>query len=282
MASGGVVVTGVSSGIGRACALELDRRGLRVFGGVRAEGDAESIRREASDRFAPLILDVTDADAISRARETVERALGSEPLAGVVNNAGIAVGGPLEALRIEDLRRQLEVNTIAPVAVTQAFIPRLRASRGRVVNISSIGGRVAQPFLGPYSASKFGLEALSDALRRELLPWGIHVALIEPGNVKTRIWEKGNSQLEEFRARATEEQMRLYSGNLGRMEKMIEMAERNGVAPEKVAGAVAHALTADRPRTRYLVGPDARVQLSIDRALPTRLVDRLYARFLRG
>jgi NAD(P)-dependent dehydrogenase (short-subunit alcohol dehydrogenase family) len=168
------------------------------------------------------------------------------------------------------------------VAVTQAFIPRLRASRGRVVNISSIGGRVAQPFLGPYSASKFGLEALSDALRRELLPWGIHVALIEPGNVKTRIWEKGTSQLEEFRARATEEQMRLYGGNLGRMEKMIEMADRNGVAPEKVAGAVAHALTADRPRTRYLVGPDARVQLSIDRALPTRLVDRLYARFLRG
>lgn len=280
--AGGVVVTGVSSGIGRACALELERRGFRVFGGVRSEEDAESIRSEASERFMPLILDVTDSEAIAAARDTVERELGDEPLAGIVNNAGIGAGGPLEALDIAELRRVLEVNTVAPVAVTQAFIPRLRASRGRVVNVSSVGGRVAVPFLGPYSASKYGLEALSDSLRRELLPWGIHVALIEPGNVKTRIWEKGTSQLEEFRARSTEAQMRLYGANLEQMGKAIALADRRGIAPEKVARAVAHALTAERPRTRYLIGPDARVQIAIDRALPTRVVDRLYARLMRG
>src|SRR3954470_16636677 len=196
--AGGIVVTGVSSGIGRAAALELDRRGYRVFGGVRIPEDGESVRSEASERFMPLILDVTDTDAISRARETVERELGSEPLVGVVNNAGVGSGGPMEALDVDELRKTLEINTVAPVAVTQAFIPRLRASRGRVVNISSIGGRIAQPFLGPYSASKFALEALSDTMRRELRPWGVQVALIEPGNVKTRIWEKGRSQVEEL------------------------------------------------------------------------------------
>src|SRR3954470_19107183 len=245
--AGGIVVTGVSSGIGRAAALELDRRGYRVFGGVRIPEDGESVKSEASERFTPLILDVTDADAITRARETVEAALGDEALAGVVNNAGVGSGGPIEALEIDTLRQTLEINTVAPVAVTQAFIPRLRASGGRVVNISSIGGRIAQPFLGPYSASKFALEALSDTMRRELLPWGIRVALIEPGNVKTAIWEKATSQVETFRANATEEHNRLYVANIARMAKVVELAERTGVPPQKVADAVAHALTSDRP-----------------------------------
>src|SRR4051794_2098650 len=262
--AGGVVITGVSSGIGQAATLELDRRGFRVFGGVRKEDDAEAVRGAASGRFTPLLLDVTNADAIARARETVERELGSEPLAGVVNNAGIGVGGPLEAVDMDDLRRQFEVNTIAPVAVTQAFLPRLRASKGRVVNISSIGGRVAQPFLGPYAASKFALEALSDVMRRELLPWGIHVALIEPGNVKTPIWEKATSQVDAFRENASEEHNHLYGANLARMAKVVDLAERTGVPAQNVAVAVAHALTADRPRTRYLIGRDARIQLALD------------------
>jgi NAD(P)-dependent dehydrogenase (short-subunit alcohol dehydrogenase family) len=279
---GGVVLTGVSSGIGRACALDLDRRGFRVFGGVRREEDAESLRREASARFTPLLLDVTDADAIARARETVERDLGGEPLAGVVNNAGVGIGGPLETLDIDDLRRQFEINTFAPVAVTQAFVPRLRASRGRVVNMSSIGGRVSQPFLGPYSASKFALESLSDVLRRELLPWGIHVAIVEPGSVKTPIWDKAASQVDAIRANASEDELRLYGRSIERMGKIVEMTARNAVAPEKVARAVAHALTSARPRTRYMVGADARVQLFVEKALPTRLVDRLMARLVRG
>jgi NAD(P)-dependent dehydrogenase (short-subunit alcohol dehydrogenase family) len=276
----GIVITGVSSGIGRAAALELDRRGYRVFGGVRKEEDAESVRNEASERFTPLLLDVTDADAIARARDTVDGALGDEPLAGVVNNAGVGSGGPIEALDMDELRQTLEINTVAPVAVTQAFIPRLRASRGRVVNISSIGGRISQPFLGPYSASKYALEALSDVMRRELRPWGIRVALVEPGNVKTRIWEKGQSQVDEMRASADPEIMERYGANLTRMEKFIKLAERNGVEPEKVAKVIAHALTSDRPRTRYLVGVDARVQLAIDTALPTRAADRLFGKML--
>jgi NAD(P)-dependent dehydrogenase (short-subunit alcohol dehydrogenase family) len=279
---GGVLVTGASSGIGHACALDLDRRGFRVFAGVRREEDADALRREASERLKTVMLDVTDATAIARVRETVDGDLGEQPLAGVVNNAGTGVGGPLEKLDLDDLRRQFEINTIAPVAVTQAFIPRLRASRGRVVNMSSVGGRVGQPFLGPYSASKFALEALSDVMRRELLRWGIHVALIEPGNIKTRIWEKGASQVDAIRAKADAEEMRLYGANIDRMEKVVKLADRSGAPPEKVARAVAHALTAARPRTRYLVGADARVQLAIEKGLPTRLVDRLFARLAGG
>ena len=277
----GIVVTGTSSGIGREIALDLDRRGFRVFAGVRREEDAEAIRAEGSDRLTPLLLDVTDADAIAAARDTVEGELGGQPLRGLVNNAGIGVGGPLETIDIDDLRRQLEINTVAPIAVTQAFLPLLRASRGRVVNISSVGGRVAQPFLGPYSASKYALEALSDVLRRELRPWGIHVALIEPGNVKTRIWEKGTSQVEEIRARANPEELALYGRNLDRMDRVIKLADRTGAPPAKVSKAVVHALTADRPKPRYLVGVDARLQLALVNGLPTRAADRLLA-FMAG
>jgi len=280
--AGGVLVTGASSGIGEASALDLDRRGFRVFAGVRKEEDAEGITRAGSGRLTPVMLDVTDADAISRAREIVERGLEGEPLAGIVNNAGVGVGGPIEMLDLDDLRRQFEINTIAPVAVTQAFLPALRASRGRVVNMSSVGGRIGQPFLGPYSASKFALEALSDVMRRELRRWGIHVALVEPGNVKTRIWEKGATQAAEIRGRASEEELRLYGASMDRMEKVIKLADRTGAPADKVAKAVAHALTSDRPRTRYLVGVDARVQLAVAKGLPTRLVDRLFARVAGG
>jgi NAD(P)-dependent dehydrogenase (short-subunit alcohol dehydrogenase family) len=278
----GVVITGASSGIGHACALDLDRRGFRVFGGVRKEEDAEALRGAGSERLTPLMIDVTDADAVTRAREEVDAALGDEPLAGVVNNAGIGVGGPLEFTPIEELRRQLEVNTVAPVDVARAFLPRLRASRGRIVNMGSVGGRVGQPFLGPYSASKFALAGLSEAWRRELLPWGIHVALIEPGNIKTRIWEKGSSQVEELRANLPDEGRRLYGSNIDRMEKVIRFADRTGASPDKVARAVAHALTSKRPRARYMVGADARVQNALDKALPTRLVDRALTRFAGG
>ena len=272
---GGVLVTGSSTGIGRACALDLARRGFRVFAGVRREEDAEALR---GDGLATVMLDVTDADAIARVRDEIDGALAEEPLAGIVNNAGVGIGGPIEAVDLDDLRRQLEINTIAPVAVTQAFLPRLRAARGRVVNMGSVGGRVSQPFLGPYSASKYALEALSDVMRRELRPWGIKVAIVEPGNIKTRIWEKGASQVDEMRERMTPEQHELYGRNLERMEKIIKFADRSGAPPEKVAKAVAHALTSDRPRARYLVGADARVQLALEKGLPTPVVDRLMAK----
>ena len=272
---GGVLVTGASSGIGRACALELTRRGFRVFAGVRKEADAEALRGEG---LMPVLLDVTDAQALARVRDEIDRDLGRSPLAGIVNNAGVGIGGPLETVDLDDLRRQLEINTIAPVAVTQAFLPRLRRSRGRIVNMGSVGGRVSQPFLGPYSASKYALEALSDVMRRELRPWGIRVAIVEPGNIKTRIWEKGVAQVDEMRARMTPEQLELYGHNLERMEKIIRFADRSGAPPEKVARAVAHALTSERPRARYLIGADARVQLALEKGLPTAVADRLMAK----
>jgi NAD(P)-dependent dehydrogenase (short-subunit alcohol dehydrogenase family) len=276
--NGGVIITGASSGIGRACALHLDQRGFQVLATVRKQDDALALEHAGSDRLTPLLLDVTDEDAPARLRAAVDEELRDAPLRGVVNNAGIGAGGPLETIDVDELRKTLEVNAIAPIAIAQALIPRLRESRGRVVNMSSIGGRISQPFLGPYSASKYALEALSDALRRELQPWGIHVALIEPGNVKTRIWEKGASMVEEVRASASEDELRLYGRNLDRMERFTRLADRTGAKPERVAKVVEHALTSDRPRVRYLVGPDARVQLALARALPTRVFDRMMGR----
>jgi NAD(P)-dependent dehydrogenase (short-subunit alcohol dehydrogenase family) len=280
--TGVVVITGASSGIGRACALDLARRGFRVFATVRKDEDAAALKADAPARLTPVLADVTQADDVQRLHEEVEAGLHGAPLRGVVNNAGIGVGGPLEFLAIDELRRQFEVNTFAPLAVTQPFVARLRESRGRVVNVTSIGGRVAQPFLGPYSASKFALEALTEVMRRELLPWGIHVAAIEPGNVKTRIWEKGASMVEQMKAEMGDDERRLYGANIERMERVIRLADRTGAKPEKVAKAVAHALTAEKPKPRYLVGADARVQLALDRLLPSRAADRLMSRVAGG
>lgn len=271
-----VVVTGASSGIGRACALDLDRRGFRVLATVRKQDDADALKREASGRLTTLILDVTDGGAPAQIRAAVEAA--DAPLRGVVNNAGVASGGPLETIDLDAVRQAFEVNTFAPIAVTQALVPALRSSRGRVVNMSSIGGRIGQPFLGPYSGSKYALEALSDSLRRELQPWGIRVVLIEPGTMKTRIWDKGTAMVDEVRSGANAEELRLYGRNLDRMQRVTRLANRTGAPPERVARAVAKALTSDHPRTRYLVGPDAHVLLALDRLLPTRAFDRLMAR----
>jgi NAD(P)-dependent dehydrogenase (short-subunit alcohol dehydrogenase family) len=276
--TGAVVITGASSGIGRACALDLARRGFRVFATVRKEEDAAALKADAPTRLTPVIADVTQPDDIARLRATVVEELHGTPLRGVVNNAGVGVGGPLEFLDIDEIRNQFEVNTFAPIAVTQPFIALLRESRGRVVNITSIGGRVAQPLLGPYCASKFALEALSEVMRRELLPWGIHVAAIEPGNIKTRIWEKGASMVEQRKATMGDEERRLYLANLERMERVVRFAHRTGAKPEKVAKAVAHALTAEKPKPRYVVGADAWVQLALERLLPSRVSDRMMSR----
>src|SRR5216117_2533512 len=180
--NGGVVVTGASTGFGAAIARHLADRGFRVFGTVRRAVDEVALAR---DGVTPVRMDVTDTASIMRAQGEVERALGATPLIALVNNAGIPAAGPLELFPLDDLRRVLEVNLIGVVAVTQAFLPLLKASRGRIVNISSVAGRGALPFIGPYAASKFGLEAVSDSLRRELLPFGVRVVVIEPGSFKT-------------------------------------------------------------------------------------------------
>src|SRR3954454_3243317 len=192
-----VLVTGASTGIGRATALRLDGAGWQVFAGVRKEEDAASLRAEASERLSPLILDVTDAGQIAAAAEVIEREADGG-LDGLVNNAGVAVPGPLETVPLEDLRHQLEVNLVAYVAVTQAMLPQIRRAEGRVVFLSSIGGRIAFPFGGPYHASKFATEAIGDVSRKKLRPWGLRVSLVEPGSIDTPIWERGQRKGEEI------------------------------------------------------------------------------------
>jgi NAD(P)-dependent dehydrogenase (short-subunit alcohol dehydrogenase family) len=276
--SGGVLITGASTGIGEATALRLDRSGFRVFAGVRKAEDGERLRNAGSERLRVIDpLDVTEGDQIAAAAALVETELGSEPLRGIVNNAGIGIGGPLEALDLDDFRRTLEVNTTGQLAVTKAFLPLLRRSRGRVVNMTSIGGRVAQPFAGPYVASKFALEAVTDVLRVELLEWGIDVIAIEPGTIATPIWEKSSREADGVLAKLTPELRDLYAKRLAKMAKVLERQTKRGASPDKVADAVEKALTASRPRTRYLVG-DAYVLVALKTVLPTRLLDRLLYR----
>src|SRR3954465_6295104 len=204
---GGVLVTGASTGIGETTALGLQKAGFRVFAGVRKPEDGDRLRAAGVTVVQPF--DVTQADDIAAAARTVEEALDGTPLRGIVNNAGIGIGGPLEALDLDDFRRTIEVNTTSQLAVTKAFLPLLRKSKGRIVNMSSIGGRVAQPFAGPHIASKFALEAVSDVLRAELLGWDIDVIAIEPGTIATPIWEKSSREAENVLSKLAPEQREL-------------------------------------------------------------------------
>jgi NAD(P)-dependent dehydrogenase (short-subunit alcohol dehydrogenase family) len=274
-----VVITGASTGIGRASALEMDSRGFHVFPGVRRDEDAEALRAERPS-LEPIRIDVTDADSIAAARDRVAEVVGESGLAGLVNNAGIAVPGPLEHLPIDELRRQLEVNLVGQVAVTQAFMPLLRSARGRIVNIGSIGGRVALPLMGPYAASKHAIEGISDSLRRELRPWGIQVSVVRPGPIATDIWERGNANADELLERMPDAQVHYGQAIQGARDWAAQRA-REAVPPSAVAEVVAHALTADKPRTRYLVGPQARVLAALRAVLPDRWLDALLERAAR-
>jgi NAD(P)-dependent dehydrogenase (short-subunit alcohol dehydrogenase family) len=279
MASGAVVITGTSTGIGRACALRLDAAGFDVFATVRRDDDAEHLRAEAPGVHA-LVADVTDESAVAAAAREVEQAVGDRGVAGLVNNAGMSVGGPLEFLPLDDLRRQLEVNLIAQVGVTQAFLPAIRRARGRIVNMTSVGGRIANPFLGPYHASKWGLEAVTESLRKELRPWGIHVIAIEPGTIDTEIWRKGTEQAEELAAGLPPEGHALYDDKI---PKMLEMARRlasHAIPADRVAKAVERALTVRRPRARYVVGIDARALITANQVLPSRAMDAIESRVM--
>ncbi|HSF83320.1 MAG TPA: SDR family oxidoreductase [Anaerolineales bacterium] len=273
----GVVVTGASTGIGEAVALHLDTLGFRVFAGVRKTSDGVNLARRASKRFIPIILDVTDQDGIDASAAQVGQAMGDKGLVGLVNNAGIAVASPLEFIPIPDMRRQLEVNVIGQLAVTQAYMPLLRQGQGRIVFVSSISGRVAAPFLGPYAISKFALEALSDALRRELLLWGMHVAVIQPGRIVTPIWEKSLAAADELAARLSPG-AQLYYGEAMEINRERIARRRGGTPVERVAEATAHALTSARPKTRYLVGWDARFGALLGWLLSDRWLDSLIAR----
>lgn len=273
-----VVVTGASSGIGRAIALYLSDRGWSVFAGVRRGEDATSLRA-ADSSIVPLLIDVTDAESVRRAVADVRAQLDGVPLCGLVNNAGVAGGGPVEFLSLDELRAMLEVNVVGVVAVTQAFLPLLRESRGRVAVMGSISGRLAYPYLSPYAMSKKAVSALCDSLRVELRPWSIAVSLIEPGTIDTPIWDKSRRRLGEQFAAWPAEADELYGGMVSAMRVIIDETVPHAIPAVRVAEVVERALTSRRPRTRYLVGLDARL-ISVISRMPDRARDTLLGRVL--
>jgi NAD(P)-dependent dehydrogenase (short-subunit alcohol dehydrogenase family) len=277
---GAIVITGASTGIGEACALRLDA-GFTVFAGVRKDADADRLRRQGSSRLTPIRLDVTDESTIDAARQQVAAAVGRSGIAGLVNNAGIGLGGPIEFLPVDEWRTQFEVNVFGTIAVTQAFMPLIRQGRGRIVVIGSIAGRFASPFIGPYCASKHALEAFTDALRFELKPWKIDVAIVEPGSIATPIWDKAEGTFERLKRELPAQALELYADALAAIDAFTKDAAKRGIPPDVVAKAVQHALTAKRPKTRYLVGTDARLQAAASTVLPDRVLDRLISSRLK-
>lgn len=268
-----VVITGASTGIGAACALHLARLGFLVFAGVRKLQDGATLQQQEGSGLIPLLLDVTDGDTIRKAQAIVAERVGSVGLYGLVNNAGIAVVGPLEAVPIQDLRRQLETNVIGQIAVTQAFLPLIRKARGRIVNMGSIAGRGAMPLMGPYSGSKFALEAMTDALRLELQQWGIEVSIVEPGAIATPIWEKSGKDAADLETAMPIEIRTMYTALVAAVRKVVGEAAKRAISVDAVAEAVEHSLTASRPKTRYLVGTDAKLRALMIKLLPDRLSD---------
>lgn len=269
---GGILVTGVSSGIGRAIALELLQAEFHVFGTVRQPEDGRYL---ADAGGTPLLMDVTDAVSINRARAELEAALGNQPLVGLVNNAGIAICAPWECVALDDLRYQLEVNVVGVAAVCQAFLPRLHRGKGRIVMISSPSGHVAAPVMGPYCCSKFALEAMADSLRRELLFQGVKVISLVVGTTNTLIVDKARRLVMGRYAKA------LRAGAFGRFAEIAEHMERGGLPPEVVARAVRKVLTAKRPPAHlWVVRERAKTWLFL--RLPERLKDRLYVKHVFG
>jgi NAD(P)-dependent dehydrogenase (short-subunit alcohol dehydrogenase family) len=273
--AGTVIVTGASSGIGEACALRLARGDFDVVAGVRNDEDAERAGA-LHERVRPVKIDVADEASVAAAAQEV----GGGPIAGLVNNAGISVTGPLEFVPLDEWRHQLEVNVIGQVAVTQAFLPGIRAAKGRIVNIGSVGGKVAAPLLSPYAGSKFAMEGITDSLRRELRPLGVHVAIVEPGAVATEIWRKGTAAAEELLENAPPEAESIYGKLIAAIRAQAGKTTAEAIPPDEVAKVVEHALTADKPRTRYPVGRDAKMRIRAAGLLPDRVFDRLVARQL--
>lgn len=275
-----VVVTGVSTGIGRGVAEALVRRGFHVFGSVRKESDAARVREALGDAFTPLLFDVTDETAVRAGAEFVRSRLNGQTLKGLVNNAGIATPGPVLHQPLSDYRKQIEVNLIGAFTVTQAFAPLLGADRslqgapGRIVNITSLGGKIGSPFLAGYCSAKHGLEGLSESVRRELLMYGIDVVIVGPGAVKTPIWDKAEAMDTSAYARTD------YGPAMVKLSEFMAGGARDGLPVERVGELVHHVLTTARPRVRYAMAPSLLFDWIVPRLLPRRMVDRLFARRL--
>jgi NAD(P)-dependent dehydrogenase (short-subunit alcohol dehydrogenase family) len=274
-----VVVTGVSTGIGWGTTKVLVSKGFRVFGSVRNQTDADRLRKEFGDRFVPLLMDITDADAVHQAAQKVGSMIGDRNLVGLVNNAGIVVSGPLLYLKPSEYRRQLETNMISPLVVIQAFAPLLGTDKrrqgpaGRIVNISSSGAKIPIPLIGAYSSSKCGLEGMSDALRIELMLFGIDVVMIEPGTVNTSMYDKGEKEdLSEFK------QTEYWEAVQNFQKWIVNEARTNGLPPERLGEAVRVALTTAKPKTRYAVIPQRLKNWTFLRLLPVRMFDNFIAK----
>jgi NAD(P)-dependent dehydrogenase (short-subunit alcohol dehydrogenase family) len=276
-----VVVTGVSTGIGWGITKVLVSKGFRVFGSVRKQADADRLQGEFGDGFVPLLMDITDADAVHQAAQKVGSMIGDKNLLGLVNNAGIVVSGPLLYVRPSEYRRQLEVNMISPLVVIQAFAPLLGTDKkrqgapGRVVNISSSTAKVAIPLLGAYSSSKAGLEGMSDVLRRELMLFGIDVVIIEPGTVNTAMYDKGEKEdLSEFKPTEYWEAVQNFQ------KFIVTEARTNGLSPERLGENVHVALTTAKPKARYAVVPQRFKNWTLPRLLPVRMLDAQLAKLM--
>ncbi|MFL7892864.1 MAG: SDR family oxidoreductase [Anaerolineales bacterium] len=253
-----VLITGTSTGIGRYAALQLDKLGFHVFATIRKEEDANSITSEASHRLIPLILDVTDPSSIDKAHEILSREISEDGLWGLVNNAAVGFVSPMEFVPMDDLRWLYEVNVFGLLAVAQKFLPLIRRAKGRILNISSSATLVVAPFHGPYSSSKLALNGLTDAMRLELRPLGVHVSLIIYGSVKTPIWDTAGNKSTQVTQDFPPEALSLYGENFGRLRAYFNRIGKAGISTEQAFQPILHALTAEKPKTHYIVGPDAK------------------------
>ncbi len=276
---GSIVITGASTGMGEHCALGLAERGYRVFAGVRKQEDGARLKAAAKGNLTPVIVDVVKEDQVRAAAREVEQALAGAPLTALWNNAGISVNAPLEFIALNDLRRQLDVNVIGQVAATQAFLPMIRKSKGRVLITGSIGGFFTTPMLTPYCMSKYAMEAMADGLRRELRPFGVHVVLLEPGGIQSKIWEKGIGESEQFIKNAPPEMMQVYGGLVGALRRVAPQMEKRSHPPQAVLDCVIHAIESPRPKTRYRMGANSTAQKVIS-LMPDRWQDALVGRML--
>lgn len=267
-----VLVTGAARGIGRAIVEHLASTGWDVIAGVRSDEDANAVTGVDPQRVSAVILDITNADDIARLPDALPTRLDA-----VVNNAGVAVGGPVETVTPEDWRKVLDVNVIGQFAVTRAVLPKLRESRGRILFISSVNGRIATPMLGPYSASKFALEAACDALRVELRGWGVPVVLIEPAQTDTDMWRTADTMVTDIETAMSPQHRELYAKHVAGMKKFVPRARKMASPTAKVVAVVEEALTARKPRARYVVALVPKLQTVLVTNLPTALRDRLMA-----
>jgi NAD(P)-dependent dehydrogenase (short-subunit alcohol dehydrogenase family) len=265
-----VVITGAGSGIGNACAILLGKAGWNVFAGVRTQVDVDRIQQDPPQNVTPIQMDIISQASLQRAAQIITEKLEGRKLWALVNNAGIAIAGPLEFFPLEKLRHQLEVNLVGQIAVVQTFLPLIRTARGRIINISSVAGVVSSPFSGPYVASKHALEGITDVLRLELRPWGIRVSLVEPGEIATPIWTKTSDGIKNMISEFPPAARQMYAPGLEILGKL----KVHGTSPDVVARAVMHAIESRKPRIRYFIGKDAKPAAFL-RHLPSSIIDRI-------